>query len=91
MTKSNSSIRVKTLFYLILFSVFILLLLWGTQLILSNYLYEKYQMNDMSKLSSKSQNEDKSENMKNIYRIAFDTFDVLISFIMFGSLLSVLC
>lgn len=51
MTKSNSSIRVKTLFYLILFSVFILLLLWGTQLILSNYLYEKYQMNDMSKLA----------------------------------------
>ena len=32
-------------------------------------------MNDMSKLSSKSQNEDKSENMKDIYRIAFDTFD----------------
>ena len=51
MMKRNSSIRVKTLFYLILFSVFILLLLWGTQLILSNYLYEKYQMNDMSRLA----------------------------------------
>ena len=32
-------------------------------------------MNDISKLSTKSQNEDRNENMKNIYRIAFDTFD----------------
>lgn len=52
MIRSNSSIRVKTLFYLILFSVFILLLLWGTQLLLSNYLYEKYQMNDMNRIAS---------------------------------------
>ncbi len=52
MIKSNSSIRVKTLFYLILFSVFILLLLWGTQLVLSNYLYEKYQINDMNKIAT---------------------------------------
>ena len=51
MIKSNSSIRVKTLFYLILFSVFILLLLWGTQLVLSNYLYEKYQISDMNKMA----------------------------------------
>lgn len=51
MKKRTSSIRFKTLFYLILFSVFILLLLWETQLLLSNYLYEKYQINDMSKLA----------------------------------------
>ena len=51
MINRNSSIRVKTLFYLVLFSVFILLLLWATQLLLSNYLYEKYQMNDMNKIA----------------------------------------
>lgn len=51
MINNNSSIRVKTLFYLILFSVFILLLLWATQLLLSNYLYEKYQINDMNKIA----------------------------------------
>lgn len=69
MKSSNSSIRVKTLFYLILFSVFILLLLWGTQLVLSNYLYEKYQINDMNKLAkeiSKTDNEDLHEYLNNI-------------------------
>lgn len=47
----NSSIRVKTLFYLSLFSVFILLVLWGIQLIMSNFLYEKYQMRDVDAIA----------------------------------------
>lgn len=47
----NSSIRVKTLFYLCLFSVFILLVLWGIQLIMSNFLYEKYQMRDVDAIA----------------------------------------
>lgn len=51
MKKKTSSIKNKILFYLILFSIFILLLLWETQLILSNYLYEKYQVNDMTKIA----------------------------------------
>lgn len=46
-----NSIGVKTLFYLIMFSVFILLVLWGTQLLLSNFLYEKYQINDIEKIA----------------------------------------
>ena len=50
MIKSNS-IRVNTLFYLILFSVFILLLLWGTQVFFSDYLYEKYQIKDMNSIA----------------------------------------
>lgn len=69
MKSRNSSIRVKTLFYLILFSVFILLLLWGTQLVLSNYLYEKYQINDVNKMAkeiSETDNEDLHEYLNNI-------------------------
>ena len=46
-----NSIGVKTLFYLIMFSIFILLVLWGTQLLLSNFLYEKYQINDIEKIA----------------------------------------
>lgn len=47
----NNSIRLKTLFYLSLFSVFILLVLWGIQLIMSNFLYEKYQMRDVERIA----------------------------------------
>jgi len=51
-----NSIKHKTLFYLILFSVFILLLLWGSQLLLTNILYEKYQIKDMTKIAKEIQN-----------------------------------
>lgn len=54
----NNSIRVKTLFYLILFSVFILLVLWGIQLVMSNFLYEKYQMRDVQKIAKEISNTD---------------------------------
>lgn len=43
-------LKYKTLFYLILFSVFILLLLWESQLLLSKFLYERYQINDVNKV-----------------------------------------
>ena len=43
-------LKYKTLFYLILFSVFILLLLWESQLLLSKLLYERYQINDVNKI-----------------------------------------
>ena len=51
MKNKLNSMRVKTLFYLILFSVFILLVLWGIQLVMSNFLYEKYQMRDVQKIA----------------------------------------
>lgn len=54
----NNSIRVKTLFYLILFSIFILLVLWGIQLVMSNFLYEKYQMRDVQKIAKEISNTD---------------------------------
>ena len=53
---SISSIKHKTLFYLILFSVFILLLLWFSQLLLTNILYEKYQIKDMTKIANEIKN-----------------------------------
>ena len=46
-----SSIKHKTLFYLILFSVFILLFLWELQLFFSKFLYEKYQIKDMENIA----------------------------------------
>lgn len=61
MKKRTSSIKFKTLFYLILFSVFILLLLWETQLLLSNYLYEKYQESDMTRIAEEIHNTDEDE------------------------------
>ena len=61
MKKRTSSIKFKTLFYLILFSVFILLLLWESQLLLSNYLYEKYQMNDMSRIAEEINDTDEED------------------------------
>ena len=54
----NSSIKFKTMFYLILFSVFILLLLWESQLLFSSFLYERYQIKDMSKLASEINKKD---------------------------------
>ena len=52
MNMKNKTIKLKykTLFYLILFSVFILLLLWESQLLLSKFLYERYQINDINKV-----------------------------------------
>ncbi len=59
--KKSTSIKFKTLFYLILFSVFILLLLWESQLLLSNYLYEKYQESDMNRIAEEIHKTDEDE------------------------------
>ena len=72
MIKSNSSIKVKTLFYLILFSVFILLLLWGTQLVLSNYLYEKYQISDMNKMAEEISDTDYEDLHEYLSKIVYN-------------------
>ena len=80
MINRNSSIRVKTLFYLVLFSVFILLLLWGTQLLLSNYLYEKYQMNDMNKIAKEISNTDYEDLDEYLEKVVYNN-SVCIQFI----------
>lgn len=60
-TNKTSSIRFKTMFYLILFSVFIILLLWESQILFSSFLYEKYQINDMNKLAIEINKKDDDE------------------------------
>lgn len=61
MKKRTSSIKYKTMFYLILFSVFILLLLWESQILFSNYLYEKYQIEDMEEIAKEISNKEPEE------------------------------
>ena len=71
MIKSRS-IGFKTLFYLILFSVFILLLLWGTQLVLTDYLYEKYQIKDMNKIAMEISETDYDDLHENLSKIVYN-------------------
>lgn len=60
--KTNvNSIKYKTLFYLIIFSLFILLLLWGSQTFLTSYLYEKYQINDTKRIVNEIKNTNSEE------------------------------
>ena len=47
----NKTIKFKILFSLIIFSVFIIFLLWETQFFLTGFLYEKYQIRDMNKIA----------------------------------------
>ena len=57
------------MFYLILFSVFIILLLWESQILFSDYLYEKYQIKDMAKIAEEihTKNADELHNyLKNV-------------------------
>ena len=46
-----SSIRNKILLYLIIFSIFIISLLWISQSLLSSYLYRKYQIRDIENIA----------------------------------------
>lgn len=56
-----SSIKFKTMFYLVLFSVFIIILLWESQILFSNYLYEKYQIKDMANIAEEIHDKDINE------------------------------
>lgn len=47
----NKTIKFKILFWLIIFSFFIIFLIWETQFFLTGYLYEKYQIKDMNKIA----------------------------------------
>lgn len=47
----NKTIKFKILFWLIIFSFFIIFLLWETQIFLTGFLYEKYQIRDMNKIA----------------------------------------
>lgn len=47
----STTIKIKMLIWLVAFSTFIIILLFESQLILSGFLYEKYQMRDMDKIA----------------------------------------
>ncbi len=70
--KKISSIKHKTLFYLILFSIFILLVLWESQLLMSNYLYEKYQIKDMNDIANEVSKKDKDELPKYLKNVVYN-------------------
>ncbi len=53
--KQFSSIKAKTLFYLIFFSVSILLILWFCQIVFLKYSYQDYQIQNMNRLASEIQ------------------------------------
>ena len=55
-TKKISSINHKTLLYLILYSIGILLLVWMVQILFFKIFYEKYQMNNLSNLANEIYN-----------------------------------
>jgi signal transduction histidine kinase len=52
MNKKLKSINIRTLYYLVLFSVGLLLLLWLVQIIFFKVFYEKYQMNNLTTLAN---------------------------------------
>ena len=49
--KNGNSLKVKTILYFSIFSIFILLLLWGSQMMFLKVFYEKYQIKDMNKIA----------------------------------------
>ncbi len=53
--KRLSSIKAKTLLYLILFSVSILLVLWFCQIVFLKYSYQEYQIKNINRLASEIQ------------------------------------
>ena len=48
MKKSSTSLKIKTILYFSVFSIFILLLLWGSQMLFLKVFYEKYQIKELS-------------------------------------------
>ena len=70
--KNYNSINIKTLSYLILYSVGILLLLWIVQILFFRVFYEKYQMNSMKTLASELYNTNESEIFNKVESLTFD-------------------
>lgn len=70
--KKGTSINKKILIYLIFFSVFILLLLWETQLILSNFLYKRYQVKDMNNIAKEIKDYDGNDLGKYLLNVVYN-------------------
>lgn len=72
MTKVHNSLHFKTLEYLIVFSISILLLLWLVQIVFFKIYYEKYQMNYTSELVEKIINIDNNNIFDGIDTLSLD-------------------
>jgi len=78
--KKTNSITFKTLFYLVTFSVSILLLLWFFQTIYLNISYEHYQVKSLNKIAHTIKEVDETKLLETIEEIAYDN-EVCIEYI----------
>lgn len=67
-----NSINIKTLSYLILFSVSILIFVWIIQILFLNVFYEKYQENNLINMANELYNTKESELSNKIEELTFD-------------------
>ncbi len=70
--KKTNSITFKTLFYLVTFSISILLLLWFFQAIFLNVSYERFQVKNLNKISNQILNEEESSLLETLEQIAYE-------------------
>jgi len=70
MLKKKNSIQFKTMTFLIIFSVLILIILWAFQIVFLKTYFEKYQINNILKIENKLKNN--SYTIKEIENIAYD-------------------
>ncbi len=69
--KRKYGINLRTLFYLVIFSISILFILWLFQLSYLNYFYEKYQMKNASKVANTLNNMNYAQLKLNAEKIAY--------------------
>ena len=69
--KRKYGINLRTLFYLVIFSISILFILWLFQLSYLNYFYEKYQMKNASKVANTLSNMNYAQLKLNAKKIAY--------------------
>ena len=69
--KKKYGINLRTLFYLVIFSISILFILWLFQLSYLNYFYEKYQIKNASKVANTLNNMNYAQLKLNAEKIAY--------------------
>ena len=70
--KKANSINIKTLLYLITYSVGILFILWIVQILFFKVFYEKYQMNNLKTLANELYTTNESEIFSKVESLTFD-------------------
>ena len=78
--KKTNSITFKTLFYLVTFSISILLLLWFFQAIFLSVSYERFQIKNLNKIASTIHNVSDESLLETIEQIAYEQ-EVCIEFV----------